>query len=175
MINELMIRRFYQLANLDTSSVAALLSNRQNQRRVRALLFAIGKTKEECGHFSLQSAKPKKSAGTPLRNRQNVRREGDFFLGIGRTKEEETIVWCPVIAYRFEFGGRRAVGGVYDRAYFVDSRRTGGHRPPLQFAIFITYTQLRDTTPESRARATYQSRCRDRFVAKRVFNRPARP
>ena len=44
--------RFYQLANLDTSSVAALLTNRQNERRVRALLLAIGKTKEECGHFS---------------------------------------------------------------------------------------------------------------------------
>src|SRR2546426_1252970 len=107
MINELVIRRFDQLANLDTSSVAALLRNRQNERRVRALLSGIGKTKEECGHFSQESAKPKKSAGTSLRNRQNIRREGDFFLGIGRTKEEETIVWCPVIAYTFEFGGRR--------------------------------------------------------------------
>src|SRR5207244_9661017 len=84
-------------------SAGTSLSNRQNQRRVRALLLAIGKTKEECGHSSQESAKRKKSAGTPLRNRQNVRREGDFFLGIGRTKEEETIVWCPVIAYTFEF------------------------------------------------------------------------
>src|SRR5207244_10241034 len=71
-------------------SAGTSLSNRQNQRRVRALLLAIGKTKEECGHFSQQSAKRKKSAGTPLRNRQNVRREGDFFLGIGRTKEERS-------------------------------------------------------------------------------------
>src|SRR3989442_14711777 len=88
MINELMIRRFYQLANLDTSSVAALLTNRQNERRVRALLLGIGKTKEECGHFSQESAKRKKSAGTALRNRQNERRVHALLLGIGKTKPE---------------------------------------------------------------------------------------
>src|SRR3989442_15337003 len=87
-------------------SAATPLRNRQNERRVRALLSGIGKTKEEGGHFSQESAKQKKSAGTSLRNRQNIRREGDFFLGIRRTKEEKTMARAPAMAYTLASRGR---------------------------------------------------------------------
>ena len=84
-------------------------------------------------------------------------------------------MWCPVIAYTFEFGGRRLqAGSMTARISLIQGERAVIDRPySLRFSLRIPNYETPHQSPGPRA--TYQSRCRDRFVAKRVFNRPARP
>ncbi|HYR41715.1 MAG TPA: hypothetical protein VER98_01730 [Terriglobia bacterium] len=61
------------------------LTNRQDEEREGDFFLRIGKTKEECGHSCWESAKPKRSAGTPVGNRQNQRGVRALLLQTGKT------------------------------------------------------------------------------------------